>query len=140
MADSFTTLWTADRCKLVKRYHLEGTPLSLLFGGPHTSEPGFRRAGVKAGDSPEMRILAPTCTDEVVLGDESTPLRLDTAIPPELLERLRFRSQKRERGLRHIQDGRLKSAVSLQGIYRLSEGSAGEIAALLMGHGEIDAG
>ncbi len=196
MADSFTTLWTADRCKLVTKYHLEGTPLRLLFGGPHTSEPGFRRAGVKAGDSiypirveqgilyviarmrvkevismedyiernpdlfvgverspwvsvtfdnyvklhPEIRFLAPTCTDEVVLGDGSTPIRLDTAIPPELLARLRFRSQKRERGLKHIQDGRLKSVVSLQGIYRLSEASAAEIAAQLVGHGEIDAG
>ncbi len=196
MTDSFTTLWTADRCKLVTQYHLEGTPLSLLFGGPHTSEPSFRRAGVKEGDyiypllvkrgivyviarmrvkeivpieayiernpdlfdgvahspwanvifdnyvklHPEMRILAPACTEEAVLGDEGIPIRLDVALPSEMLERLSFRSQRGERGLKHIRDGRLKSIVSLQGIYRLSEGSAGELADLLMGRGEIHAG
>ncbi len=196
MADSFTTLWSADRCDLIAKYRLEGTLVSTLFGGPHTSEPSFLRAGVKEGDEiypirvkhgvlyviarmrvkeilsvedyiertpsifagveqtpypsvtfdnyvklhPEMRILAPTCTEEVVLGYESTPIRLDVAVPPELLGRLRFRSQKGERGLKHIQDGRLKSVISLQGIYRLSETSAGEIADLLMGSGERHAG
>ncbi len=196
MADSFTTLWTDDRCKLVTKYHLEGTPLRLLFGGPHISEPGFRRAGVKSGDfiytlrvkqgvlfviagmrvkeilpleeyivrnpnlfegverspwpsvtfdnyikqHPEMRIQAPTCTDEVVLGDASTPIRLDTAVPTDLLERLRFRSQKGERGLKHIQDGRLKSVITLQGIYRLSEASAAEIDNLLVGREKTHAG
>ncbi len=189
MPDSFTTLWSADRCKLIPQHHMEGTSLTVLFGGPHTSEPGFRRAGVKAGDyiyplrvkqgiayviarmrvkeilpleayiernpdlfagverspwpsvtfdnyarlHPAVRVLAPTCTEEAVLGDESTPIRLDVAVPPEMLGRLRFRSQRGERGLKHIQDGRLKSAITLQGIYRLSEASAEEIAGLLMG-------
>jgi len=196
MADSFTTLWSTDRCKLITQYHLEGTSLSILFGGPHTSEPSFRRAGVKAGDyiyplrvkqgivhviarmqvkeivpleayiernpdlfagverspspsvtfdnyvklHPEMRILAPTCTEEVVLAEESTPIRLDAAVPREMLERLRFRSQRGERGLKHIQDGRLKSVITLQGIYRLSQGSAGEIAGLVTGYRGLDAG
>ncbi len=188
MPESFTTLWSASRCDLIAKYRLEGTRLSTLFGGPHTSEPSFFRAGVKEGDiiypirvkhgilyviagmqvkeilsvedyiernpnifadveqtpypsvtfdnyvrlHPEMRILAPTCTEEVVLGNESTPIRLDVTVPPELLESLRFRSQKRERGLKHIQDGRLKNVITLHGIYRLSEESAAEIAALLM--------
>jgi hypothetical protein len=189
MADSFTTLWTDERCKLITKHHLEGTLLNILFGGPHTSEPSFRRAGVKTDDyiyplrvkhgilyviacmrvkeivsleayiehnpgifagvertpwpsitfdnyvklHPEMRILAPTCTEEVVLGGEGTPIRLDVAVSPELLERLRFRSQKRERSLKHIQDGKLKSVISLQGIYRLSARSADEFARLLAG-------
>ncbi len=196
MADSFTTLWSDDRCKLVTKYHLEGTFLGVLFGGPHTSEPSFRRAGVKAGDNiyplrvkngilyviarmrvkeiisleeyiernpdlfasvertrwpsvtfdnylklhHEIRFLAPTCTDEVVLGDESTPIRMDAAVSPDLLERLRFRSQRGERGLKHIQNGRLKSVITLQGIYRLSDSSAGDIGDLLMGRGETHAG
>jgi hypothetical protein len=187
MKKSFTTLWTNDRCKELKQYHLEGTTINTLFGGPHTSEPSFRRAGVKAGDyiypvrvlkgvlyvitrmlvkeiitledyilrfpgifagceqspwpsvtfesylmlNPEKRFLAPTCTDEVVLGDDSTPLALDVTVPPELLQRLRFRSQKRERGLKHIRDGRLKSVIALQGIYRMNEQSAVEIDELL---------
>lgn len=187
MKNSFTTLWTNDRCKAFKQYNLEGTTINTLFGGPHTSEPSFRRAGVSAGDfiypvrvfkgvlyvitrmlvkeiitledyiqrfpdvfadsersqwpsvtfenylmlNPEKRYLAPTCTDEVVLGDGSTPLTLDLAVPPELLQRLRFRSQKRERGLKHIRDGRLKSVITLQGIYRMTEQSAVEIDRLL---------
>ncbi len=196
MPDSFTTLWSANRCDIIAKYHLENTTFNTLFGGPHTSEPGFRWAGVKSGDTiyplrvkqgvlyiiarmrvkeiisleeyiernpgifagierttwpsvtfenylnlhPEMRVLAPTCTDEVVLGDESTPIQMDTAVPPGLLESLRFRSQRGERGLKHIQDGRLKSVITLQGIYRLSEGSADEIADLLVGRGESHAG
>ncbi|MGE5222301.1 MAG: hypothetical protein ACM3PY_07685 [Omnitrophica WOR_2 bacterium] len=192
MANSFTTLWTNDRCISLAQYNLEGTLLNTLFGGPHTSEPSFRRAGVKAGDYiypvrvnkgvlyiitrmrvkeilslddyierypdvfngcerspwasvtfanylelyPERRFLAPTCTDEVILGDDSTPIRLDIAVPSDVLERLRFRSQRRERGLKHIKDGRLKSVIGLQGIYRLSEQSADEIAMLLLSKGK----
>ena len=50
MPDSYTTLWSQDRCQLIKRYRQERTRLELLFGGPHTSEPSFRRYRVKAGD------------------------------------------------------------------------------------------
>jgi hypothetical protein len=81
---------------------------------------------------PEKRYLAPTCTEEVAIGEEGTRLRLDVAIPPDLLERLRFRSQKGERGLRHIENGRLRKVISLQGgVYRLAESSAQEVAAVL---------
>ena len=45
---------------------------------------------------------------------------------------MRYRSQRRERGIKHVVDGRLKSVVSLHGIYRLSQESAREIEALLM--------
>jgi hypothetical protein len=51
MADSYTTLWSSERCRRIKQTQQEGATLALLFGGPHTSEPSFRRAGVKAGDS-----------------------------------------------------------------------------------------
>jgi len=187
MADSYTAFWSNERCKLIRKYHLEGTLLDTLFGGPHTSEPSFRRAGVKPGGTtypirvyrgsvyiiasmrvreiisieeyiernpemfsdfahspwasvtfddyikrhPEKRILAPTCTEEAILGCEGTPIRLDLIISPDLLERLRFRSQRRERGLKHIEAGRLTRAISIQGIYRLSEQSAEEISNLL---------
>jgi hypothetical protein len=187
MTDSFTTLWTNDRCQLLRQHKQEGRILSILFGGPHTSQPGFRRATVKEGDyiypvrvkqgvlyiiarmrvrqilsledyiqlypdvftgcelsqwpsvtfenylklHPEMRYLAPTCTDEVILGSEGAPIRLDRTVPPEVVEALRFRSQRRERGIKHIVDGRIKNVISLQGIYRLSEKSAEEFDRLL---------
>jgi hypothetical protein len=189
MADSFTTLWTRDRCRALLHYQREGTSFNTLFGGPHTSEPSFRRAGVQAGDTiypvrvekgilyiisrmrvkeiltideyierfpdlfigcertpwatitfdnylklhPELHFLAPTCTLEVVLGDDSTPICLNRAVPSEVLERLRFRSQRRERSLKQIEDGRITSVIGLQGIYRLSKASADDFARLLQG-------
>ncbi len=173
MADSYTAFWTNERCRHLKRSGQEGARLEVLFGGPHQSEPSFRRAGVREGDDiypvrvqdgivyllgrlrvrqlialelgdqaglgdylrhyPAWAVLAPTCTSEVVIGQDGTPLRLDLAIPPDLLARLRFRSRRGERGLKHIEDGRLKSSIGLQGIYRLSRPSAAEIEALLLG-------
>jgi hypothetical protein len=97
---------------------------------------GLRTAEIFAGffqHHPELRYLAPTCTSEVVIGAEGTPIRLDVAVPSDLLERLRFRSRRGERGLKHIRDGRLRQAITLQGIYRLSPSSADELAALLKG-------
>ena len=189
MGDSYTTLWSNDRIQQIKKHHQEGSRLEILFGGPHTSEPSFRRYGVQEGDyiypirvykgvlyviarmkvkrlislveyieqypqifaqceksqwptvtfgsylalHPEKLYLAPTCTDEVAIGEEGTPIRLDVMMPPDLLERLRFRSRKKERGLQQIVNGRLMSVMSLQGgIYRLTEQSAQEIQALLM--------
>jgi hypothetical protein len=102
-----------------------------LFAG---CDPG-KRAAVQFEQylelHPEKRYLAPTCTEEVVIGEAGTPQRLDVAVPSKLLERLRFRSQRRERGLKYIENGCLRNVLSLQGIYRLSEESAREIEALL---------
>jgi hypothetical protein len=100
---------------------------------------GLRTAQIFASffrHHPELWYLAPTCTTEVVVGEEGTPIRLDVAVPSALLERLRFRSRRTERGLKQIADGRLTNALSLQGIYRLSTTSAAELAALLLS-GEV---
>jgi hypothetical protein len=168
--DSYTVFWTMDRW--LSAVAVGHKPLPVLFGGPHLSEPSFRRAGVKVGDSiypvavsnrrmhvvARMRVremlllgqedgptlidqrfpqfkawkfLAPTCTEEVVIGMHGTAARSDLAVSPDLLERLRFRSLRGERGLKHIKDGELRSAIGLQGIYRLSEDSAKELSALV---------
>lgn len=189
MANSYTVLWSKERCQQIVKFSQVGRPLTVLFGGPHQSEPRFRRFGVRTGDflypvsvsggvlfllgrmkvrqlltideyvaahaatfagfespwgaeatfanwlqdHPEQRFLAPTCTEEVALGDQGTPLRLDVAVPADVLERLRFCSTSGERGLKHITGGRLKSVVSLQGgAYRLNEASAKEIEAMLI--------
>jgi hypothetical protein len=180
VADSYTTFWTHDRCRAAKRANQEGKLLTLLLGGPHLSQPSFRRAGVKVGDSiypiaiyggvlyiiahmrvhalssiedhiahhpelfakyehhryvmskleayfddhPEQRYLFHTCTDEVVIGIDGTPICFDIALPSELTEQVRFRSQRRERPIKHLDNGRVTSAISLQGIYRLSESTA----------------
>jgi len=170
VADAYTVFWTMDRW--LSAVAVGHKPLPVLFGGPHLSEPSFRRAGVKVGDAifpvavsnrrvhvvarmrvremillgqedgptlidqrfPQFRgwrFLAPTCTDEVVIGMEGTAPRPDLALPTEILERLTFRSQRGERSLRHVKDGELTSAIGLQGIYRLTDASAADLAALV---------
>ncbi len=153
--------------------------LTMLFGGPHTSQPSFRRAGVSVGDfvypitvyrgaiyviarlhvhaiqtleayiehhpklfapykrsdwametlggylsaRPLLRYLSHTCTDEVITG-EGTLLHFDRPLPSVMLQRLRYRSKRGDRPLKHVENGRLKRSIGLQGIYRLSPESA----------------
>jgi hypothetical protein len=170
MSESFTVFWTMDRW--LGALAAGHKPLPVLFGGPHLSEPSFRRAGVKVGDllypvavsnrrvhliarmrvreilllgqedGPTLidqrfpqykswKVLAPTCTEEVVVGVEGTTLRADVELPAEVLGRLTFRSQRGERPLRHVHNGELTRSVGLHGIYRLAPGSAADLAELI---------
>ncbi len=170
MADAYTVFWTMDRW--LGAVAVGHKPLPVLFGGPHLSEPSFRRAGVRVGDTvypiavanrriylvarmrvremlllgqedgpglieqrfPQYRpwkFLAPTCTEEVIVGMEGTVARADLELPTEILERLTFRSQRGERSLKHVKDGELTSSLSLQGIYRLASASADDFAELV---------
>lgn len=170
MSDAYTVFWTMDRW--LSAVAVGHRPLPVLFGGPHLSEPSFRRAGVRVGDViypvavsnrrmhvvarmqvremlllgqedgptlieqrfPEYRawkFLAPTCTDEVVVGMNGTAPRVDLEVPPELLDRLHFRSQRGERRLKHVKDGELTSSIGLQGIYRLAAASADDLSELI---------
>ncbi|GAB3654092.1 hypothetical protein GCM10027589_12550 [Actinocorallia lasiicapitis] len=80
---------------------------------------------------PDWRFLAPTCTNEVVLGHGST-LRTGIGIPIEVLQRLTYRSQRAERKLKHLDDdGKLTHSLGVQGIYRLTARSAADLADLL---------
>lgn len=56
---AFTIFWRQDRWKRALTVH---RPLEVLFGGPHLSEPSFRRAAVRAGD-----LLYPVGVDRQVL-------------------------------------------------------------------------
>ena len=190
MADTYLLLWSQERVKQMKAQAQDGEVLTVLFGGPHQSEPGFRRFGVKEGDylcpvmvsggvlyllgrmrvqrllsieeyvaqnpetfadyasswgaswtlklwqdeHPQYRYLAPTCTSEAALGVEGTPLGTMVAVPPDVLEAVRFRFKKGERGIRNVVDGRLKSHADLDGrASRLSEASALQFQAVLAG-------
>jgi hypothetical protein len=71
------------------------------------------------------------CVDEAA-ACESTPLRFDRVVPPAILARLTFRSSKGERPLRQVEDGQLKSTVSIQnGYFRLTPESAKDMETLL---------
>lgn len=167
MSDSYTVFWTMDRW--LRALSVGHKPLPVLFGGPHLSEPSFRRAGVKVGDliypvavsnrrvhlvaqmrvremvllgqedGPTLidqrfpqfkawKILAPTCTDEVIVGIEGSVPRADLEIPAEILVRLSFRSQRGERPLKYVKNGELTRSIGLYGIYRLSQASAADLA------------
>jgi hypothetical protein len=58
--------------------------------------------------------------------------RFDRAMPGEVLEHLQLKSRTGpERGLRYLEDGKLKKVQTLLGrVFRLSEQSAGEFAEL----------
>jgi hypothetical protein len=170
VSEAYTVFWTIDRW--LGALSVGHKPLPVLFGGPHLSEPSFRRAGVRVGDllypvavsnrrvhvvarmrvremillgqedGPTLidqrfpqykawKILAPTCTEEVIVGMEGTPLRADIELPAEVLERLTFRSQRGERPLRYVRDGELTRSVGLHGIYRLTPSSAADLSALI---------
>ncbi|HEY1067100.1 MAG TPA: TIGR02996 domain-containing protein, partial [Pirellulales bacterium] len=66
-------------------------------------------------------------------GDRGTRVRLDNALPPAVLERLTFRSQRSERKIKHVVDGELTSSISLQGVYRLTRASAFDLDCLIAG-------
>jgi hypothetical protein len=170
VSEAYTVFWTMDRwLSAIQAGH---KPLPVLFGGPHLSEPSFRRAGVKVGDEiypvavanrrvhvvarmrvremlllgqedgptlidqrfPQYRawkFLAPTCTDEVLIGMEGIAPRGDVTVPAETLGRLSFRSQRGVRQLKHVRGDELTSSIGLQGIYRLTPDSAADLAALV---------
>jgi hypothetical protein len=170
VSESYTVFWTMDRW--LGALAAGHKPLPVLFGGPHLSEPSFRRAGVKVGDliypvavmnrqvyvigrmrvremlliaqedGPTLidqrfpqfkswKILAPTCTEEVIVGSEGTTLHADLAVEPEMLMRMTFRSQRGVRPLKYVKDGELARSVGLHGIYRLSAESAADLAQLI---------
>jgi len=73
----------------------------------------FKRYGISGHRVPDA------CGIEVALVERSTPLRFNVVVPPGDLEAIRFCPRKGQPlGLRNIQDGKLKSSLSLQGNVR----------------------
>ena len=63
---------------------------------------------------------------------DATPIRFDVTVPGDLLATLTWQNGRGvTRTLKHVVDGRLKSAISLQGVYRLPDDSAAALAELL---------
>ncbi len=90
MGSSFTVLWNHDRVAIAKRHGLLGQPIPFLFGGPHTSQPSFCRAGVQGGDvvypvqvkSGVVHLLARVVVREIVPVETFVHERTDL-YPPE---------------------------------------------------------
>jgi hypothetical protein len=49
-SSSLTVFWSNQRCDELISLKQEGKRLTHLFGGPHLSQPSFRRACVREGD------------------------------------------------------------------------------------------
>ncbi|GAA2706648.1 hypothetical protein [Actinoplanes palleronii] len=81
---------------------------------------------------PHWRFLADSCMTEVVIGAEGTTLRLDAAMPVDVLRRLTYRSQRGSRTVKRLDaDGHLVRSHGLQGVYRLDPACAGDLDAVL---------
>jgi hypothetical protein len=173
VSDAFTTLWTQDTCRELRRAGRVGMRPPVAFSGAHTSLPSW--VSVKVGDDvyalyvnkcvvymvSRLRVVDkqrreccgavpatwrdpahPGHDDWAMLGAngcgaspvhvDATSVRFDIAIPGDLLGTLTWRNRRGDtRGLRHVVDGRLERAISLQGLYRLTPESTDKLAALL---------
>jgi hypothetical protein len=83
-------------------------------------------------ERPELGHRLPSgCISEAAIGNGS-PMRLDCDVPSEVLEQIRFRSQRGERALKQVKDGKLMNTAGIAcGVYRLAAESAADFAALV---------
>ena len=70
------------------------------------------------------------CVTEAVLG-AGTPLRFDAYVPPDRLTEVRFVSRRGERPIRHLENGAVAHASSLQGVYRITPATEALLSAAL---------
>ena len=90
MSNAYTVIWNSERAKIARKHGLAGRGLEFLFGGPHTSQPSFTRAGVTAGDvvypisvrDGMVHILARVRAGEIVTVDDFIAAHPDL-YPPE---------------------------------------------------------
>lgn len=76
-------------------------------------------------------LIVDECADEVLAGVKGTPIRFDVPVTGDTLAGLRFVSKKGERGLKHVEGGKLLRSTSLEGLYRLAPESARVLTSLL---------
>jgi len=89
--------------------------LKECLGYENTSVPEYEKKFGPLGH----KIRLGVCGIHALVMEQSTPIRFDVVVPPEKLESVKFCPRKGpEMGLRGIKDGKLKSAISLQGFIR----------------------
>jgi uncharacterized protein (TIGR02996 family) len=85
------------------------------------------------------RLIREPSADEILVGEGGTPLNLDLAVPREILERVSFRTRRKDRLLSGVEGGELVTPFGLQGVFRLTHRSAQDFDDLLRNarpHGE----
>jgi hypothetical protein len=97
------------------------------FGENPEDSPGFR-----AGQSycasfrtwPLWNFLFTTCTEEILISADSTPLSIDYPVPVEVLSKLQYLGKEGERQIiKTLHDGKITRTGSLQGVYQLTDQS-----------------
>jgi uncharacterized protein (TIGR02996 family) len=111
------------RMYVVARMRIKAVPSPAAYYAAH---PELLQT---AGAFGEALRLAPA--GDILVGEGGTPIRFDVAAPPDVLERLTFRSKKKERRLRHVEEGELRSSIEVQGVFRLTHRSAQDFDDLL---------
>jgi len=82
-------------------------------------------------------LIQHACASEIMLGEEGTPIRFDRALPPTLLEQIRFCSRRGTRPIKYVENGKLLGSISLQGVYRLCPESAQAFERLLQADARV---
>jgi hypothetical protein len=78
----------------------------------------------------EWAFLAESCTSEVVIGAQGTPLRRDRIVPGDVLRSWRYLNRRGERKLKFLEGDEMARADSFWGIYRLHPETAECLAAI----------
>jgi hypothetical protein len=72
-----------------------------------------------------------SCADQILIGLEGTPIRLDRPVPTSFLESLTFQSGKGHRKPKSVEGGKVLNISSFQGIYRLTPDSVNNFEVML---------
>jgi hypothetical protein len=78
----------------------------------------------------EWAFLAESCTTEVVMGSQGTPIRRDRIVPGDVLRSWRYLNRRGERKLKFLDGDEMARADSFRGIYRLHPETAERLAAI----------
>jgi hypothetical protein len=71
------------------------------------------------------------CADQILIGTDGTPIRLDRPVPAPFLASLTYQSPKGPRRPKYVEGGKVLNISSFQGIYKLTPGSVDNLELLL---------
>jgi hypothetical protein len=72
-----------------------------------------------------------SCANQILIGTEGTPIRLDRSVPASTLENLTYLSGKSTRKPKYVTGGKVSNISSFQGIYRLAPDSVANFECML---------
>lgn len=71
------------------------------------------------------------CADQILIGTDGTPIRLDRPVPAPFLANLTYQSAKGPRKPNYVEGGKVLKTNSFQGLYRLTPDSVDRLELLL---------